>query len=75
MKAFIKGIPMPGSFLVYFRTRSDDFKNSSYYWDQRYRTGGNSGAGSYGRLAEFKACFMNAFLDQHQNQFAQEGDI
>jgi hypothetical protein len=52
MKAFIKGIPIIGPFLVHLRRGSDDFKSSSYYWDRRYKTGGNSGAGSYGRLAE-----------------------
>jgi SAM-dependent methyltransferase len=35
--------------------------SSSAYWDMRYRRGGNSGAGSYGRLARFKAGFINAF--------------
>ena len=35
--------------------------SSSTYWDMRYRRGGNSGAGSYGRLAKFKAGFINAF--------------
>lgn len=35
--------------------------SSSAYWDMRYRRGGNSGAGSYGRLAKFKAGFINGF--------------
>jgi len=35
--------------------------SSSAYWDMRYRRGGNSGAGSYGRLAKFKAAFINGF--------------
>lgn len=34
--------------------------DSAAYWEQRYRTGGNSGAGSYGQLARFKAAFVNA---------------
>jgi hypothetical protein len=34
---------------------------SSKYWEERYRSGRNSGAGSYGRLAEFKAAFLNNF--------------
>lgn len=37
-----------------FRSRS--------YWEQRYRSGGNSGAGSYLRLAEFKAEVLNDFV-------------
>jgi SAM-dependent methyltransferase len=38
------------------------FPGSSNYWEQRYRQGGNSGAGSYGRLAEFKADILNDFV-------------
>jgi len=34
------------------------------YWDQRYKQGGNSGAGSYGRLAKFKADVINEFLEE-----------
>lgn len=36
--------------------------SSAGYWDQRYRRGGHSGSGSYGRLAAFKAGFINAFM-------------
>ena len=35
--------------------------DSAQYWEERYRSGRNSGAGSYGRLAEFKAAFLNDF--------------
>lgn len=36
--------------------------DSAQYWRNRYRAGGNSGAGSYGRLAEFKAATINGFV-------------
>lgn len=36
--------------------------SSAAYWEARYRTGGHSGAGSYGRLADFKAAFINGFV-------------
>ena len=36
--------------------------DSGSYWRQRYADGGNSGAGSYGRLAEYKAKFINDFV-------------
>ncbi|WP_251978195.1 glycosyltransferase [Salinicola avicenniae] len=36
------------------------------YWEQRYQRGGNSGAGSYGRLAMFKAEIINGFLKENQ---------
>lgn len=37
--------------------------NSSSYWEQRYKEGGNSGSGSYNRLAEFKAQILNNFIN------------
>ena len=42
------------------------FPGSARYWDERYRSGGNSGAGSYGRLARFKAEVLNGFV-AHRN--------
>lgn len=36
--------------------------SSAAYWEARYRAGGHSGAGSYGRLAAFKAAFVNDFV-------------
>ena len=42
------------------------FESSSQYWEERYRTGGNSGAGSYDRLARFKADFLNRFVGEHE---------
>ena len=38
------------------------FKNSADYWEKRYSRGGNSGAGSYHRLAKFKASVINEFV-------------
>ncbi len=38
------------------------FESSSTYWESRYRLGGDSGKGSYGELAEFKASVLNAFV-------------
>lgn len=42
------------------------FDNSKSYWDRRYCVGGTSGAGSYGRLAQFKAEIINDFVLQHK---------
>jgi len=39
--------------------------NSSKYWEGRYAAGGNSGVGSYNRLAEFKAEILNDFVKKH----------
>ncbi|GGY76322.1 hypothetical protein [Marinobacter zhanjiangensis] len=34
------------------------------YWEQRYKSGRNSGSGSYGRLAKFKADYINGLIDR-----------
>ena len=39
--------------------------SSADYWEDRYHTKGNSGAGSYGVLAAYKAGFLNAFVAAH----------
>lgn len=41
------------------------FPGTAAYWEQRYASGGTSGAGSYGRLADFKAAFLNDFVRSH----------
>ncbi len=38
------------------------FKNSEQYWIDRYKKGGDSGAGSYNNLAAWKAEIINAFI-------------
>ena len=41
------------------------FSGSISYWEDRYSTGGNSGVGSYGKFAEFKAAVLNEFVAKH----------
>lgn len=41
------------------------FTESNDYWDKRYLAGGNSGIGSYGRLAAFKAEVINQIIDEY----------
>ena len=43
---------------------SEDFKYIDF-WNNRYLAGGNSGAGSYGANAKFKADFLNKFIKKH----------
>jgi len=38
------------------------------YWEKRYSSGGNSGAGSYGRLALYKAEIINRFVKENSVQ-------
>ena len=40
--------------------------NSKKYWERRYTIGGNSGMGSYGKLAEFKAEIINKFIKENE---------
>lgn len=42
-----------------------EFRGSAPYWEERYAAGGTSGAGSYGRLAHFKAETLNRFVRDH----------
>ncbi len=39
---------------------------SGTYWENRYKSGGNSGAGSYNHLAEFKAETINQLIRDHR---------
>lgn len=41
------------------------FRDSSKYWEDRYRLGGESGDGSRGVNAEYKASVINRFIAQH----------
>jgi hypothetical protein len=66
VKNILKSLPLIRECLTHFRGRGDQFTTSSDYWEQRYKTGGNSGAGSYNRLAEFKANFLNRFVIEHE---------
>jgi SAM-dependent methyltransferase len=43
-----------------------EFRSSPSYWEERYRLGGSSGAGSYGRLARFKAQTLNQFVTRNE---------
>ena len=42
------------------------FSGSEDYWKKRYKSGGNSGPGSYHKLAEFKAEILNEFVRDRQ---------
>ena len=42
------------------------FTGSKAYWNRRYEKGGNSGIGSYGKLAEFKAEVLNNFVKEER---------
>src|ERR1017187_9705267 len=41
------------------------YKTSSDYWEDRYSGHGNSGTGSYGLLADYKAGVINKFIKEN----------
>lgn len=47
---------------------TDGFGSTAEYWENRYRRGGNSGSGSSGRLAKFKAATLNDFVSANNVQ-------
>lgn len=66
MKKIIKAIPILGPIAksIYHNLTNEQqsFPGSKGYWERRYQSGGNSGAGSYSKLAEFKADVLNDFV-------------
>lgn len=65
MKKWIKEIPLVGDFLVRKNRKNNQsphFNTSGEYWKERYRLGGNSGAGSYNNLAEFRGEIINRLI-------------
>ena len=73
MKEFIKRVPIVGPLArrIYRRIQGDrrapaSFPGSERYWEQRYVSGGDSGPGSYGKFALFKAEILNGFVAEHQ---------
>jgi len=67
IRKVLKSVPVLGPLVTTAarKFRAYRFRGSANYWEQRYVDGGNSGAGSYSRLARFKAEFLNAFVARH----------
>lgn len=55
-----------------FAKKDVSFETSQRYWEERYKQGGNSGDGSYGRLATFKADVINKAVKDNSIQSAIE---
>ncbi len=69
----IKRIPVLGDVVrrAYWKLKSrrkmhEHFPGSAEYWNERYSAGGDSGVGSYGQFAKFKADVLNEFIAAHQ---------
>lgn len=73
LSQYVKRVPVFGKLATQLYHRVTDgkqstptpFNNSPEYWEGRYRSGGNSGVGSYGQFAEFKADIVNGFVRQN----------
>jgi len=57
--------PLPGVKHLSLLRQQFRFAGSAQYWERNYLGGGTSGHGSYGKLAELKAEFLNAFVRKH----------
>lgn len=70
MKKNIKKIPIISQLakLIFQKWRATkakvSFRGSKKYWIERYYIGKNSGDGSYGKFAEFKAEILNSFVSK-----------
>jgi len=70
LKELVKRIPVIGDLARAALGRGDDRRQARFvsgdYWEDRYRAGGNSGAGSYSRLARNKAEVLNRFVAENR---------
>jgi len=68
LKKTVKGLPVIGSIARKIWRAfhlAKLFPGSGNYWEKRYTQGGTSGAGSYNRLATFKAEVINSFVEKN----------
>ena len=63
-KRLILGSPLDGLARLLLNKPHFKFSDSGSYWEDRYKRNGNSGAGSYGRLARFKADVLNELVQR-----------
>jgi len=61
-KKLIDKIPLINNTARFILRIFRPFPGSQKYWEQRYENGENSGLGSYGKFAEFKAEIINSFI-------------
>lgn len=69
IKALLMRVPVIGQLVLKIKRTivpTKEFRGSTSYWETRYLGGGNSGAGSYSRLALFKAEIINDFVSKNR---------
>lgn len=64
IKQYIYRLSTRNSFIDWMvrKIRNTFFPGSALYWEQHYSSNGDSGTGSYGKSAEYKAGFLNRFV-------------
>ncbi|WP_346795859.1 class I SAM-dependent methyltransferase [Halomonas sp. Bachu 37] len=67
IKSIEKSLPIKPNFSIRSSSESKNFSVIKY-WEDRYKQGGNSGSGSYGQLAKFKAEVINSFIAEKEIQ-------
>jgi len=67
IKKIIKAC-LPYGIVILYNKRKRIFLGSKEYWEKRYADGGNSGAGSYNKLTDFKAEVINNFVENNNIQ-------
>lgn len=70
MKEQVRRIPILDNLVRRFRQslgrkRNKPFPGSEEYWERRYASKGDSGVGSYGKFADFKAEILNSFVSKN----------
>lgn len=64
----MRNLVLNGLHRVHSLFTGKQFENSQAYWEKRYLSGETSGAGSYGRLALFKADALNEIVSGRRIQ-------
>jgi len=68
IKDVLDKVPFLERIAVKIYHQINPFPGSETYWKKRYEKGGNSGSGSYDRLANFKAEVLNSFVKEKNVQ-------
>ena len=66
VKSLIIGGPLENALRWLLRKPKLEFRSTPEYWELRYKLKGNSGSGSYGRLADYKANCINGFVKNNE---------
>ncbi|GJL79450.1 MAG: hypothetical protein NPINA01_24390 [Nitrospinaceae bacterium] len=61
----MKNKPSLSAFFI-LKLKQIFFSGSGDFWETRYSLGGNSGQGSYGKFAKFKAEVLNDFVEKNE---------